>query len=92
MIIQMLIENALKHGISNLKNGGKVNLSTLIKDSQLQIEVSNSGTLQKNEDSTHLGLQNIEKRLELLYGEDATFSLKEIEDQVIATIKIPLEK
>ena len=90
MIIQMLIENALKHGISNLKNGGIVKLSTIVKDSQLQIEVANSGTLHKSKSSTQLGLQNIKKRLELLYGQDASFTLKEIEDQVVATIKMPL--
>jgi len=90
MIIQMLVENALKHGISNLKNGGVVKLSTIVKDSQLQIEVANSGTLHKSKDSTQLGLQNIKKRLELLYGQDASFTLKEIDDQVVATIKMPL--
>ena len=92
MIIQMLVENALKHGISNLKNGGKVSLSTTIKDHQLQIEVANSGVLKKGESTTELGLQNIKKRLELLYGQDATFTLKEIENKVVATIIIPLVK
>ena len=90
MIIQMLVENALKHGISNLKSGGKVSLSTTIKGNQLQIEVANSGALQHAESTTQLGLQNIKKRLELLFGEKATFTLKEIDNQVVATIKIPL--
>jgi LytS/YehU family sensor histidine kinase len=90
MIIQMLVENALKHGISNLKSGGKVSLSTLIKDNQLQIEIANSGVLRQSENTTQLGLQNIKKRLELLYGQDATFTLEEKENQVFATITIPL--
>lgn len=90
MIIQMLVENALKHGISNLKSGGKVILSTHIKDDQLQIEVTNPGTLQKSTSTTQLGLQNIKRRLELLYGNEAIFALKEIENQVVATIKMPL--
>ncbi|MUU79560.1 sensor histidine kinase [Winogradskyella endarachnes] len=90
MIIQMLVENALKHGISNLKSGGIVKLSTIIENNQLQIKVANSGTLKKSNNSTHLGLQNIKKRLELLYGKDASFTLNEIEKEVIATIKMPL--
>lgn len=90
MIIQMLVENAIKHGISKLKKGGLVSLKIAIKNNQLQIEVSNSGTLQNNKTSTQLGLQNIKKRLELLYGKHATFNLNEIEKQVVATIKIPL--
>ncbi len=90
MIIQMLVENAIKHGISNLKVGGEVILSTVIKDDLLQIEVINSGTLQSNKNTTQLGLKNIKKRLELLYGEKATFNLNEVKNQVVATIKIPL--
>jgi len=90
MIIQMLVENAIKHGISNLKDGGKVKLVTVIKNSQLLIEVANTGTLKQNINTTQLGIQNIKKRLELLYGQRATFTLNEIESQVVATIKIPL--
>lgn len=91
MIIQMLVENAIKHGISNLKEGGKVTLTTNIKNSQLLIEVANTGILKPSENSTQLGLKNIKQRLELLYGEAATFNLKEIGNQVVAIIKIPLE-
>ncbi len=90
MIIQMLIENALKHGIANLKDGGKVKLTTMIKKSQLIIEVINTGVLEQTRNSTQLGIQNIKKRLELLYGQNAIFILKERENQVVATIKIPL--
>ena len=90
MIIQMLIENAIKHGISNLKSGGKVVLTTEVTSEFLKIEVTNSGTIKKHENSTQLGLKNIEQRLDLLYSNKATFNIKEMENQVIATIKIPL--
>jgi len=90
MIIQMLVENAIKHGISNLKEGGIINLVTNIKDNELFIQVANSGKLISSPNSTQLGLKNIKQRLELLYGEAATFSLKEIENKVIATIEIPI--
>lgn len=90
MIIQMLVENALKHGISNIKEGGEVRLITKIINDQLIIEVANSGTFSKSENSTQLGLKNIRKRLELLYGKDATFTIVEKENKVVATIKMPL--
>ena len=90
MIIQMLIENAIKHGISNLKEGGEVKLLTNVDNDMLLIEVSNTGTLQCTENTTQVGLKNIEKRLELLYGAAATFKLEENNNEVIATIKIPL--
>ncbi len=90
MIIQMLIENAIKHGISKLKEGGKVSLITQLNTNQLLIEVINTGTLRECKNTTKLGLKNIRKRLELLYGPTATFKLLEISNQVVATIKIPL--
>ena len=90
MIIQILIENALKHGVSNLKYGGKVSLATHVKNDKLIIKVVNSGSLQNTLITTKLGLQNIIKRLELLFVKDAKFTLKEIENEVIAIIIIPL--
>ncbi|GGD29452.1 sensor histidine kinase [Hyunsoonleella pacifica] len=91
MIIQMLIENAIKHGISNLKDGGKISLSSKVADNQLKVEVSNTGHLTQTKKGTQLGVQNIKRRLELLYGERATFNLEELNSNVVATIKIPLQ-
>ncbi|WP_242535581.1 sensor histidine kinase [[Muricauda] lutisoli] len=90
MIIQLLIENAAKHGISNLKNGGRILLAIFKKGNDLFIEVRNTGKLNISEDSTKLGLKNIEQRLKLLYADKASFKLEEISDEVVAEIKIPL--
>ena len=90
MIIQMLIENAIKHGISNLKHGGTIQLITRVTNKQLYIEVTNSGTLKNKSNSTQVGLENIKQRLYLLYGNTATFTLSESNNQVIAIIKIPI--
>lgn len=89
MIIQLLIENAVKHGIATLKNGGEIVLTTKIENNFLNITVTNTGKLIFDESSTKLGLKNIEQRLNLLYGKQATFSLKEVESLVVATILIP---
>ena len=90
MIIQLLVENAAKHGISNLKNGGTIDLEVTKNTEQLNIQVKNTGKLQIAKNSTQVGLKNIKQRLKLLYGEKAAFSLKEVEDNVIANITIPL--
>lgn len=92
MIIQMLIENAIKHGIANQAQGGDVQLNIYAKDENLHIEVSNTGTLTQNSDSTQLGIKNIQKRLKLLYKNHASFSLKQLADKVIASIEMPYEK
>ena len=90
MIIQLLVENAAKHGISNLKDGGTIKLVAKSDDENLEICVRNSGKLQIDSKSTQLGLKNIKQRLRLLYGNQASFSLDEIDGEVMAKIKIPL--
>ena len=90
MIIQMLIENAIKHGISQLKNGGILLLKIKKENTNLHIQVKNTGNLSQQTGTTQLGLKNIQRRLHLIYGENATFSLNEIENEVIATITLPI--
>ncbi len=90
MIIQLLIENAAKHGIANLKQGGRIVLSLKQEGELLVIEVRNTGKLQIGKNTTQLGLKNIRQRLKLLYADKASFSLNEIADEVVANIKIPL--
>jgi sensor histidine kinase YesM len=89
MIIQLLVENAAKHGIANLKEGGLIKLKISKLDKDLNILVSNTGQLQIAKNSTQLGLKNIKQRLKLLYGEKANFSLNEIGNEVIAQVNIP---
>ena len=90
MLIQLLVENAAKHGIANLKQGGKISLSTQKNGEYLRIQVKNTGRLRIAKDSTQLGLKNIKQRLKLLYGDNAWFELGEAENEVVADIKIPL--
>ena len=75
MIIQLLVENAAKHGISKLKGGGFIKLTVKKIDDYLEICVSNSGKLQITSDSTQLGLKNIKQRLRLLYSTKASFDI-----------------
>ncbi|NKI33258.1 sensor histidine kinase [Croceivirga thetidis] len=92
MLIQLLIENAAKHGISNLKQGGTISLETKKNGEYLLIDVTNSGQLKIAKDSTQLGLKNIKQRLKLLYGDKASFVLNEGDGEVLAQVKIPLVK
>jgi sensor histidine kinase YesM len=92
MILQILVENAIKHGISNLKQGGSIHLEVNILDEFLELKVINSGTLKSESDSTEVGLKNIRQRLNLLYGKRAEFNLKETDNLVHAIVKIPLDE
>lgn len=90
MLIQLLVENAVKHGISNLKKGGEIHLSIIIQEENLHINVVNSGRIKQNQVNLQLGIENIKKRLNLLYGKQAFFNLQEEKNKVIATVKIPI--
>ncbi|MBT8203750.1 MAG: histidine kinase [Eudoraea sp.] len=90
MIIQLLVENAAKHGIGNLKEGGVIKLITRVNKEALDIEVVNSGQLKIREGSTQVGLKNIKQRLKLLYGDRASFTLDQLANEVKALIKIPV--
>jgi len=88
MLLQLLVENAAKHGIANQKNGGIIKLTVTKEAEDLLLEVTNTGSLNIAKNSTQLGLKNIKERLRLLYGEKATFSLNERNNEVVARIKI----
>ncbi|MEM6684474.1 MAG: histidine kinase [Bacteroidota bacterium] len=90
MILQMLVENGIKHGVSAQKNGGTIKLIVATNNDEIILQVNNTGTLKSASDSTKIGVDNILKRLELLYGEKATFTLQEVGNEVHALIKIPV--
>ena len=91
LLIQTLVENAIKHGISKLKEGGDLYLSAKLVDGFLEVVVTNPGILQLSKESTtQIGMENTQKRLELLYGKSAVFSLTSSQKKVIARISIPL--
>ena len=83
--IQMMIENAIKHGISNLVDGGKVVVNTYQENDKVVVEVRNSGTLKTVKD-LGVGIRNVQKRLKLQFGAGAKFNLVEVDQEVVAKI------
>ena len=89
MLIQLLLENAVKHGIAHLPQGGEVSLHISCEQQQLRIEVSNDGLLQTHT-GQGIGLQNIRSRLKMLYGDEARFDIIQQGSKVVATTLIPM--
>ncbi|NEQ50629.1 MAG: histidine kinase [Leptolyngbya sp. SIO3F4] len=86
LMIQTLIENGIKHGISHLPEGGNLVLRTRIEDALLHIEVENSGQLNGSFTSASgFGLANTRHRLQLLYGEDARFEIQNKDGSTVLT-------
>lgn len=89
LIVQAQVENAIKHGISKIPGGGKVNVSCKLNDKDLIITITNTGKLNNEKTDTGFGLANSRQRLELLYGRNADIQINEKEsNEVEVRIKI----
>lgn len=94
LMIQTLVENGIKHGISKLTEGGIVQIKTKVDGDHLKIHIRNSGKLvvngHKKETGGGLGLENTKQRLKLIYGDEASFRiLSEKDNFVVTEIVIP---
>jgi len=97
MMIQTLVENGIKHGVSKQTKGGEIKLKSKIlsteNGSKLKIEIRNSGHFSEEQlkNSSGFGVSNTKHRLNLLFGENANFSIKnENGDTVLAEVEIPI--
>jgi two-component system, LytTR family, sensor kinase len=92
MVLQTLVENAVKHGIGQTKGRGDLLIRASANSHNLLIAVENTGRLSPSgrDGVLQLGLQNIQERLKLLYGNRASLRLEENGDRVIATVAIPV--
>jgi two-component system sensor histidine kinase AlgZ len=77
MLLQPLVENAVRHGIAPVVEGGTIAIRSAFHDGQLQIIVKNSGAVAAREDrpTNGIGLSNTIERLKTLYGTDQKFTL-----------------
>ncbi|MBF0505700.1 MAG: histidine kinase [Nitrospirae bacterium] len=92
MLIQPLVENAVRHGIEPKVEGGSVTVKAILADSRLRLIVTDTGLglpVQPNCDGT--GLANVRARLQALYGDGACLVLEENNPcGIIATIEVPV--
>jgi two-component system, LytTR family, sensor kinase len=91
LMIQTLVENGIKHGIANLKYGGEISIITKVKRKHLYLYIRNTGQLTDSKKvKSGLGLENTRKRLALIFGDEATFEIKnETKNTVLTSITIP---
>lgn len=91
MMLQTLVENGIKHGISNLKNGGTICVKTFNKNQSTTIQITNCGVYNPKHESAGLGIENTKERLRILFDDKAIFTIKNLENEKVLTeIIIPL--
>jgi LytS/YehU family sensor histidine kinase len=92
MLVQGLVENALKHGIAQLPEGGELLLRIYRVGEMLRVEVGNTGRL-RTDRGGGIGLANARERLRLLHGERAMVELsEEPQGWVQATVALPFQQ
>lgn len=92
MMLQTLVENAIKHGIGKQISGGVVKVISDFKNDFLELIVINSGSLNGQSNNDGFGLSSTKNRLHLLFGEKANFEIKQVEAGMVeARILIPVD-
>jgi two-component system, LytTR family, sensor histidine kinase AlgZ len=92
LLLQPLLENAVKHGIACLPEGGQVRLAAQRQNGRLDILVENSWDPDSPpRRSGGLGLKNVQRRLEARYGKDASLRVNSEGDLFQVSLSLPAE-
>jgi hypothetical protein len=91
MLVQSLVENAVKHGISCLPAGGTVRITSRVSDDGVEIVISNTGTLRPASTVGGFGLQSVHDRLQLTYAGRASLALRDADGTTVAKLTLPVE-
>jgi hypothetical protein len=95
LMLQTLAENAIKHGIEPKLGEGKITIRAIVDADMLSVSVVDNGVGISNiTGGSGIGLKNIRERLQLTYGDAATFSLtanRHPDTGMTATITLPVD-
>src|SRR5205814_1236050 len=96
LVLQPLVENAIKHGIAKSRAGGEVTIVGTIEGDSLILTVANTSTASSEVEIAHgrrrgVGLANLDARLHHLYGGAAGVTLDGKPDGTIARVVLPVD-
>ena len=101
LVLQPLVENAIKHGVAPSRNGGDVEVIAALEDRHLRLTVRNTGAPLRVEPRSagpfefaqgkeHVGVENVRRRLAGHYGDAAGFALTtDTDGRTVAAIVVP---
>ncbi|HON59797.1 MAG TPA: histidine kinase [Smithella sp.] len=92
MLLQPLVENAVRHGLEPKVEGGEIIIRAARENNLLKIEVADTGLGFTDFDQPNVGIANVRKRLHLLFGEKGKLVMEENQPQgVRAIIEVPID-
>ncbi|WP_455212583.1 sensor histidine kinase [Kaarinaea lacus] len=90
MLLQPLVENAIKHGLEPITQGGQILIRAEKSVSSISVIVEDTGQGLKGDSGSGVGITNVQKRLHALYGSRAKLLLEDNHPQGLrATIEVP---
>ncbi len=90
LLLQPLVENAVRHGIAHLLDGGCVRVRSSRTSQTLHLVVDNPcDDARPRQAGTGVGLENVRNRLHRLYGNDARVDVEESNDYFEVTLQLP---
>lgn len=91
LILQPLVENAVRHGIADRPEGGRITLSARVEDARLVLRVVDDGVAPTASPGDGLGISSVRRRLAAAYGGRATLRIDRLSRGFAVTIGLPLE-
>jgi sensor histidine kinase YesM len=93
MLLQPLVENAIKHGLEPKVEGGEIVIRAIEENNFLKIEVADTGLGFSDLDKSGLGITNVRERLGLLFGAKGRLIIEENKPHgVRTTIEVPVSE
>lgn len=89
LLIQPLVENAIKHGLSQITNNGIIGITVFKENSFLKIRIGDNGPAFPDGPVSGFGIRNTQERISLIYGEKASINWQNGDEKFIE-IRLPL--
>jgi len=92
LILQPLVENAVRHGLADRPEGGRIVLGARLEGGQLVLTVEDDGAGQPAEEGTGIGVSSVRDRLRVLYGEAASVEAGPRSRGFGVTLRLPVRR
>ncbi len=92
LLLQPLVENAVRHGVATLVDGGQISIAVARIGDRLQVRVENPYDPDERRGGTAIGLANVRARLDATYGSTATLRTEAMDSRFVVLVSLPAER